>query len=91
VFTFFRLQPFADFNNEFVWMHLLAGKTISRPASCPVAVFESLLMPCFAVAPMDRMSFAGLAAKLDALVAAEATDVATHASDDKLSQGFSLR
>ncbi len=82
-------QPFADFNNEFVWIHLLAGKTISRPASCPAAVFESLLMPCFAVVPTERIPFADLQIKFEALVVSETMDVAAQTEDGKISQGFS--
>ena len=71
-FFFDILQPFADFSNEFVWIHLLAGKSISRPRLCPPNVFDALLVPCFSSEPSDRPSFAALARTLQ-LVLQEAS------------------
>ncbi len=62
------MQPFAEFNNEFVWMHLMSGRSILCPRSCPKPVFSQLMEPCFAVVPTERVSFATLCKVLQALI-----------------------
>jgi serine/threonine protein kinase len=53
-------QPFAALSNQEVFLLLEAGEHIPRPAKCPVAFFNAILLPCFAVDPTERPSFGKL-------------------------------
>ena len=68
-------KPYAALDNLVVMTSVIAGRTDTRPKSCPRRVFDEVMRKCWAYDPHDRPSFAELATVLSTLQAGVFQDV----------------